>query len=126
MTGTLLRSTILAILAAGATACVTRPEQGPVRLGQAAALGGPVARPIKLIEDSRCPANARCIRAGRVVVRTELRTGGGRRTLDLTLGDPQNIADGQITLISVTPERYAGRPIRPGDYRFVYEFAGGL
>lgn len=110
------------------TACATlpaHPVEGPARLGQTAYVGGPTVRPVKVIEDSRCPANVRCIWAGRLVLRTEVRTGRAHRTVDLTLGDAgAPIADGHL-LVSVTPEKY-GKPIPRGQYRFGFEFQGGI
>lgn len=121
----------LAALASFALAgCVSTPPplaEGPARLGQVVYAGGPRVRPVSLVEDSRCPMNARCVWAGRATVRAEVILGSGTRTLDLTLGEPVLVADGQLTLVSVTPERMAGDPKPdPTDYRFAFEFAGGL
>lgn len=115
-----------ALLTACATAPATRPHEGPVALGQTAYAGGPTARPVKVIEDSRCPANARCIWAGRVVVRTIVTTGRGSNPIDLILGEPVQVADGKLALVSVTPERYTDKPLAQRDYRFTFDFQGGL
>lgn len=116
-------------LALSLTACASAPAavpEGPARLGQAVRIGGPIVRPLSVIEDSRCPANARCIWAGRVVVRAEVRGGDWRRTVDLTLGDAGvTVADGRLRLVSVTPERL-GKPIPRTAYHFTFEFQGGL
>lgn len=110
-------------LSAGAPPIV----EGPARPGQTSAVGGPKVRPVKLVEDSRCPMNARCVWAGRVVVRAIVITGRGARSMELTLGKPVQVADGRLTLTSVTPDRMAGGPkVRLTDYRFGFDFQGGL
>lgn len=115
----------LTLLAACASTPLAVPE-GPARFGQAVRVGGPVVWPLTLIEDSRCPMNARCVWAGRVVVRVVVTGGSWRRTVDLTLGDAGAVvADGRLRLISVTPEK-AGEPIPRAAYRFDFEFQGGL
>jgi hypothetical protein len=52
---------------------------------------------------------------------------GGNQSMELILGEAKPMADGTITFTSVTPGRMAGGPeIKPTDYRFSLEFAGGL
>jgi len=89
---------------------------------------GPWITPIRVIEDSRCPVNARCVWAGRVVVETQLslRNGTDRRKVAMTLGEPVAIADGSARLVAVWQDRFTGSEIAPGDYRFAYRFDGGL
>ena len=98
----------------------------PIRLGQSAVVDGPRVRPMKVVEDSRCPMNARCVWAGRIVVRTRVSGGHWSKTIDLTLGKPEPVADGRITLSAVTPDRIAGERLYPRRLRFTYEFEGGL
>lgn len=113
-------------------ACATTPPvlpEGPARLGQTVRVSGPTVRPLKVIEDSRCPANARCVWAGRVVLRAVVSGGSWRRTVDLTLGDRGvPVADGTLRLVSVSPEKMAGagQGFPPSAYRFGFEFSGGL
>jgi hypothetical protein len=96
------------------------------RLGQTDRVGSVRVKPLKVVEDSRCPINARCVWAGRLVVRTEIRGGRWRQVRDLELGKPQPVADGTIALVSGEPGKHAGRATRARDYRFRYAFAGGL
>ncbi|WP_423603942.1 hypothetical protein [Sphingomonas sp. MS122] len=117
---------LVAIALSGCAATAASPPEGPARLGQTVYVDGPRATPLKVIEDSRCPMNARCIWAGRVVLRTTVRGGAWKRTLDLTLGEPVQVADGKLTLTSVTPDRRTDRQIAPRDYRFTFVFQGGL
>lgn len=100
--------------------------EGPAKLGQATYVDGPVVIPLEVIEDSRCPANARCVWAGRVVLRARIAGRAWETTRDLTLGERVQIADGSLALASVTPDRWTDRTIEPEDYRFGFEFQGGL
>ena len=47
----------------------------PVALGQTARVAAMRVVPLDLVEDSRCPMNARCIWAGRAVVKVALKIG---------------------------------------------------
>lgn len=115
-----------ALLGGCAATGAQTPHQGAVRLGQTAYVDGPKVRPIRVIEDSRCPANVRCVWAGRVVLLAAVITGPGTREMELTLGKPAPVADGMLTLVSVTPDRYTNAKRKPAAYRFAFEFSGGL
>lgn len=54
----------------------TRPVEGPVRLGQIAAVNGPRVRADRVIEDSRCPSDVQCVQAGRLIVQVTVFGGG--------------------------------------------------
>ena len=114
----------LLLLLAGCTSA--HPTEGPVRLGQIAAVNGPKVRADQVVEDSRCPTNIQCVWAGRLVVRATVLGGGWSRQVDLTLGTPVNVADGQLALVAATPERRAGQGSKPLPYRFTFQFQGGL
>jgi hypothetical protein len=128
----ILKTLALSVLLFGTAACVTIPSIKPdgvdVVLGQTAYVDGPKIRPIKVIEDSRCPMNARCIWAGRVRILAVWAKPSGDEEIELTLGEPLPLADGSLTLIDVKPSRMAGegKAIKPGDYRFSFQFVGGL
>lgn len=98
-------------------ACATVPAAaGQTGLNHAQRVGRYRVTPLQVEEDSRCPMNARCIWAGRVVVRVAIRDGGMRLIRKLVLGEP---APPGIVLDSVTPERMAGSaPQQPHAYRF--------
>ena len=109
--------------------CATVPPahaEGPVGLGQTAYANGLRVRPLAIVEDSRCPANVMCVWAGRLVVRTEIIGGSWRETRNLELGQPQQIADGALTLKAAEPAKVAGVAIDPRSYRFTFDFQGGL
>lgn len=104
----------LALILAGCT--TARPVEGPVRLGQMAAVNGPRVRADRVIEDSRCPADVQCVQAGRLVVRVTVFGGGWSRVIDLELGVPVTVADGRLMLVAATAK----------PYRFTFDFQGGL
>lgn len=116
---------LVCVVAGCATISSAQPREGPVRIGQIAYVGGPNVRPIKLIEDSRCPSGVACDWAGRLVVRVEVRGGAWKKQLDLILGQGQHVADGELTLVSATPAPPLDRKAIPTDYRFTFAFAGG-
>jgi hypothetical protein len=96
-------------------------------LGQTAYVDGPRIKVIKILEDSRCPINARCIQAGTVKVKILWLRANGNQSIDISLGQEKPMADGTISFASITPGRMAGGPeIKPSDYRFTFTFAGGL
>ncbi|MEQ1498017.1 MAG: hypothetical protein ABL914_05100 [Novosphingobium sp.] len=125
------RLPLLALTAALASACVTLPKvnedgSSEVRLGQKANLGGPVVTVMKVLEDSRCPMEARCAWAGRVRLRVRIQLGSGTRLSELASDQPLPVADGTLELLGTMPPRSTQRTIAPGDYRFALKFSGGL
>lgn len=130
----LLRPFAPALLLASLAACavipdaprpesVAVPQGSAVALGQAVQVGPVVATPMEVVEDSRCPINARCVWAGRLVVKTRIDGAGWRDTADLTLGEPWSTHGVMLALVSGEPGREAGagKETLPADYRFVYE-----
>lgn len=107
-------------------ACVTPGTSATPGLGQVGLVDGLRVRPLQIVEDSRCPVNAICVWAGRLVVRTEIRGGNWRETRDLELRKPQSIADGRLTLVEAAPSKMADHPVDPSDYRFTFAFEDGL
>ena len=120
--------TALALSACAATGQQTPLQDGNnVALGQKAYVDGPIVQPVEVLEDSRCPMNARCVWAGRVRVKMVwIRGNGEKQPFEVTLGESTPIADGSITLESVRPEKRTDVTIKPDDYRFSFRFAGGL
>ena len=115
----------VALLCSAAPIAAATPSRA-VRLGQTVYVDGPRVRPLKVIEDSRCPMNARCVWAGRIVVRTRVTGGRWSRTLDLILGEAEQVGDGKLTLVGVSPDRVAGKQLSPDRLRFTFTFSGGL
>ncbi|WP_255432600.1 hypothetical protein [Xanthomonas sp. JAI131] len=117
----------MAIALAGCAAggpVASRPIEGPVRLGEIAAVDGPRVRPNRVIEDSRCPADVQCIQAGRLIVRATVLGGGWSKEIDLTLGVPVPVADGMLTLVDATPVPVASETAASAA-RFSFKFQGG-
>ncbi|MFN7030859.1 MAG: hypothetical protein ACK4PC_15965 [Sphingopyxis sp.] len=124
---------LLVLAALGLSACATTSARSPltdasdVALGQQAYADGPIIQPVAVLEDSRCPMNARCIWAGRVRVKMMwIRGNGEKQPFEITLGESTPIADGSITLESVRPDKMTNVELKPTDYRFSFRFAGGL
>lgn len=100
------------------------PERSPVALGQSVRVGHLVVTPLDVVEDSRCPIDARCVWAGRLVVTTriegEASAGRWRDTAALQLGETYGTHGSVIALVSGEPGKITDREIRPADYRFSY------
>ena len=127
MTRTLPLFATLALLAGCITAQHSN-DDGSVdaKLGQTVTLGGPKVTPLKILEDSRCPMEARCIWAGRVRLSVRVTTGAGTTVRELASDKPLPVADGVLELQGVMPPRSTQRTLVPGDYRFTLKFNGGL
>lgn len=97
-----------------------------VRLGQRADLGGPRVTVLKVLEDSRCPMEARCVWAGRVRLSIRIELGSGTTLRELASDKPLAVADGTLELLGTMPPKSTQRTIAPGDYRFALKFSGGL
>jgi hypothetical protein len=122
------RPTTLA-LAALLAGCATTPAPfaapgSTVEIPDGVHVGRLVAVPQVLLEDSRCPMNARCVWAGRVVLSTRIYGPDFDETVPLILGEPYATHGTSITLTSVQPEKQAGDEIPAPTYRFGFE--GGL
>lgn len=115
-----------------ASACTVIPGGGqvaarPAGLGyqvgidRAVQVGKVVVTPKRLVEDSRCPMNARCVWAGRVILRAQIDGEGWRDTANLTLGEPYGTHNMTVTLVSATPERTTDTEPDQSRYRFAFE-----
>ena len=119
-------------LAIGAVGCVAIPDapiagQNAAEQGTAVAIresvwvGKAVATPIEVIEDSRCPIDAVCVQAGRLVVETRIDGPGWRQTLPLTLGMAHEVRGISIMLDQATPGRLTDKPPRQTEYRLIFK-----
>lgn len=108
----------------------TPPYKGPplayTRIGETVYVDGPKVTPLSLIEDSRCPQGVQCIQAGRVRLRVRVDLGSGPQKIDLTLGQPAQVADGTLTLLDASPTPVAGVKPAPLAYQFGFRFMGGI
>ena len=96
----------------------------PVGFGETAVVDGLRVRPLALVEDSRCPAQAVCVWAGRVRITVRVTSRARSVTRELEAGKPIHVFGGELTLVDVTPGRDASKP-RPAAYRFTFTFARG-
>lgn len=101
------------------------PAEQLVPFGRVAHLDGIQVKPLKIIEDSRCPMNARCIWAGRLRISALVTHGKTRVTRELELGKSVPVADGQLMMDSSNPSRMTNKKLRSRDYRFGFRFEGG-
>lgn len=85
--------------------------------------------PLKVLEDSRCPMNARCIWAGQVRLRIRVHQNAGTRNLEIISGKPLSIAGGKLLLEEVRPGKVTSRnngSVEPTVYRFGFGFISDL
>lgn len=99
-----------------------KPEEGQVvlRLGESATVGNLVLKPLRVVEDSRCPANVQCIQAGTVRVLTEVVSGSGTSNSTIELGKSINTATEELSLSKVIPETKSSGVVSSSDYSFTY------
>jgi hypothetical protein len=125
-----MKTTLLAPLALALTGCVTvQPDSDGIaraKIGQTVYVDGPKVTPLAVLEDSRCPMNARCVWAGQVRLSVRIALGSRNEVREIVSNKPIPVADGQLELVEVTPDRVAGeKPFPTQDYRFGFKFAGG-
>lgn len=108
--------------------CATAPMAAlPVRGDGLAAIGQPtrvgqlVVTPQAVVEDNRCPINARCVWAGLLVLRTSIDGAGWRETVNLTLGEPFATHGAGLALVSAEPGKVAGSSPSPPASLFGFE-----
>lgn len=92
------------------------------RIGQTVQVSGVAVTPLEVLEDSRCPADVQCIWAGRLRLKAKVDARGASSEHELTLGEPQDIGSGTLTMVDVRPGRVEGRMIWPEDYRFGFAY----
>ena len=97
------------------------PDGQPVGLGETVHVGGLIAAPRRVTEDSRCPLDVQCIQAGRVVVTTRLDGQGWSETVPLTLDEAYLTHGTTVTLVSVRPDKYSDRDTPRAEYRFIFD-----
>lgn len=116
---------IAATLATFSVAATAHVIEMQARLGQWVQLAPGVAvEPLRVLEDSRCPQDVNCVWAGRFVLAARVRDHGRVQSVKLTLGVPQKIGRGRVTLDQVLPERSA-KSVDNRQYRFGFSYAPG-
>ena len=120
--------TALFVAAITLSACATTPlagssmrDDGLARIDQSTRVGALVVTPLEVVEDSRCPINARCVWAGRLLLKTRVAGTGWHETVTLTLGQPYATHGTGLTLVSAEPGKMAGSPPSPPASLFGFE-----
>lgn len=99
-------------------AALAEPGIVAASIGEVADLGGGLrVRPLEVIEDSRCPQNARCVWAGRLRLRVAIANVGDREvTLDQ---GAEQTPRGSFALVAVSPGPWTDWPeFSKPPYRF--------
>jgi hypothetical protein len=124
------RAILLAALPLALAGCVTYQTRSDgiarAHLGETVTVDGPRVTPLKVLEDSRCPANVQCVWAGQVRLSVRIDLGSGSETREIVSNKPLSVADGALTLVEVVPVKKADQPTYSEEYRFGFKFAGGL
>ena len=89
-------------------------------IGDRNALGDRAVTPLEVVEDSRCPANVRCIQAGTVRLRLRLQERGESREAIVGLERPARLAGAWLHLLGVCPARIVPDAPAARDYRFTF------
>ncbi len=115
----------LAFAACAATSVAATSIANFVALRQSATVGSVIVTPLQVIEDSRCPANAHCRWAGRLVLRVRIEWGSRAEHRDMVGGGSVNIAGGTLILSGVGPEPGFADGPKSSEYRFSFTFVTG-
>ena len=125
MAGGFRTAAIAATLLAGCAAAQPdalpgAPAERSLALGQRGAIGGVGVTPLRVEEDSRCPAEVQCIQAGTVRLAVRVEDSRPPRPAVWPLAEPLRLSEAWLTLCAVSP--YPGKPgpIAPADYRFIF------
>ena len=116
---------VVPILALALASCATVPPASAgttAGIGQSIMISGLRIRPLRVVEDSRCPANVQCVWAGRIIVDTEISGAASYQRHNLELGKPSRLATVpmMITLIGAEPGKMAGSEIPSDAYQLTY------
>lgn len=125
----LILSAPLLLTACATTPAPVEPQDGIARAGlnERVYVDGPYVTPLDVLEDSRCPMNARCVWAGRTRLSVRVDLGSRSEMHEVSTDKPVQVADGQLSLVEVQPDLMAGEQApAQKPYRFGFRFAGGL
>jgi len=120
-----IRTMMLALAALGTagTASASHDRTAHARLGQPVYLNGNVrVTPLRVLEDSRCPMEARCVWAGQVRLLARVAVGRNQTVRQITSNTPIVAGNGMLELVSVMPPKSTRHQIRPREYRFSFTY----
>jgi hypothetical protein len=90
-------------------------------VGQTGNAGGVQITLNEILEDSRCPAKVQCIWAGLVKAKVTIQVGTKSETVNIPTSVIPTLFEGhKISIISVTPEKQAGKTITASDYKVTF------
>jgi hypothetical protein len=117
---------VMPALCLGLSACASLPDDRLddwAKFGERARTGDIVVRPDRLVEDSRCPMNARCVWAGRVVIDATVWADGARRSVRLESNKPLALRTGELSIAEIRPDSFMtnAKP-RRADYTFRFSY----
>lgn len=119
---------VIVVLVLAAARCAVDPGIHAATLGADVVLamgkravfnpGGLEVRFVSIVEDSRCPADATCIWAGRVVARLAIHD-ASRPTADydVVAGEGATVQGFQVRIEKVSPVRTSKKKVAQRDYR---------
>jgi MYXO-CTERM domain-containing protein len=120
----------LGLALAGCAADADEPPSPPgeaaaglavLALGERGAIGPVAVTPLRVEEDSRCPAGVQCIQAGTVRVAVRIEQGGTRLGALLTLAEPFPLDGGRrLMLAAACPYPRHPGTIGAAAYRFTF------
>ncbi len=117
---------VLALANCATVQRVQASDQG-ISLNETLHLHGIAVMPVEIIEDSRCPIDATCFWAGRVVLRatvaSDLDNDNASRSVDFISGEPQTLFGETIELETIMPDRSTDAAPDTRDYRFTFALA---
>lgn len=123
-----MKHVLFLVSALATSACATAPmtvvptrADGLATFGQPTRVGPLVVTPQAVVEDSRCLINARCVWAGRLILKTRIDGAGWRETVDLTLGQAYRTHGSGLALVSGEPGKMAGATPLPPASLFGFE-----
>jgi hypothetical protein len=97
-------------------------EQFELAPGQSANVEGASIRVsfLRVLGDSRCPADVLCVQGGDAIVAIQVEPGGGPSVpYELHTGDMRPVKHGDLTieLVQLSPYPFSSRTIPPDEYR---------
>lgn len=95
-------------------------EGTAVPLGKAVMVGPLTVEPLKVIEDLRCPADATCVWAGRLVIEVNIAAERQAEIGQLTLGESHTAFGARVSLVAAVPARVSDDALTSQDYRFTF------
>jgi len=131
-----MRASVLLLCLLAATACDEKAPTAPVvptnqqftlAPGEAVAIDGTGLRVefMRVMGDSRCPADALCIWIGDATVLVRVRESAQTSDYDLhtnnSLQSTVDHAGVRLSLLQLQPYPFSNRPIQPSDYRATLE-----